>query len=339
MGRGAGVRGVAALVAVLGSSMLLCASASAKMAQTIMFTSAAPSDPVAGGSYTVSASETSGMQVFVAAVGACSFGKPGQPNAEDRLEAERVEEQPLELLASPVTVYFIGAGTCRIDASGSGDSEYEPPPEASQSFPVARDPSEQITFTSTPPSDATVGDSYDPVVRLSAGIRVSFFTTTPSVCAIAPLHAAVSLVGVGTCTIGVRQNGVSESEPPEGKQSFDVIGPAAASPQKTSTKTHRAQCPAKKCATLIVHVYSTVGSEVLPGEPERLPDEVARSRITRLGHDGKVLSSSKTTDRTLRLAPGLYEIALAVHAKYTGRRRVTVHAGQTLEVTLTVITH
>lgn len=92
-------------------------------------------------------------------------------------------------------------------------------------------------------------------------------------------------------------------------------------------------------ATLIVHVYSTVGSEVLPGEPSLVPDEYARVRITKLGHHGELLSSRRTMDRTLHVYPGLYEIALAVHTTYRGRRRVTLHAGQTREVTLTVVTH
>ena len=165
------------------------------------------------------------MRVDLFAEGACSFTEP-RANAEERLEAEVVEEeeQPLRLHESPATVYLTAAGTCTIEAIGSGDIEYESPPQVSQSFAVAKDPSEQITFTSPPPSDATVGDSYNPVVRLSAGIRVSFFTTTPSVCAIAPRDATVSLVGPGTCTVGARQKGVLETGPPEALQSFTVYG-------------------------------------------------------------------------------------------------------------------
>ena len=58
-----------------------------------------------------------------------------------------------------------------------------------------------------------------PIVR---GIRVSFFTTTPAVCTIAPRDAALSFVGVGTCCIGVTQEGTPFYESPQAHQSFRV---------------------------------------------------------------------------------------------------------------------
>ena len=128
------------------------------------------------------------------------MSKP-RANAEEHLEAE-VEGQPVERAESPATVYLTAVGACSIEASRSGGSGYESQPEVWQSFRVAKDPAERITFTSTP-SNVAVGGSYDPVVRSSAAMRVSFFTTTPAVCTIAPRDAAVSFVGVGTCWIGV----------------------------------------------------------------------------------------------------------------------------------------
>ena len=77
---------MAALAAVLGTTLLFCASASAKLAQTITFTSTTPSGAVAGGSYTVSATDTSGM-VLLSADGACSLSKP-LANEKERLERE-----------------------------------------------------------------------------------------------------------------------------------------------------------------------------------------------------------------------------------------------------------
>ena len=72
-----------------GASLLVCASASALAAQTITFTSAAPSRAVAGGSYTVSATDTSGGPVVLTTGGACSLSEP-RANAEEPLEAEVV---------------------------------------------------------------------------------------------------------------------------------------------------------------------------------------------------------------------------------------------------------
>ena len=238
------MQGTVAFGVMLGTLLLFGASAWAKMAQTIIFTSTPPSNPVASGSYEVSASSSVGLPVDISTGGTCSFRKPSA-DEDERLEPRPTFHGVVEAVPSPVTVYFIAAGTCTIEARGSGNSEYEYSSLASQTFQVGKDPSEQITFTSAPPSDATVGGSYNPVVRLSAGIRVSFFTTTPSVCTIAQRHATVSLVGLGTCTIGIRQHGVSESEPPEAQQSFKVYA-TTSEVKKTRAKTKKHK-KAKKC--------------------------------------------------------------------------------------------
>jgi hypothetical protein len=354
------VRGVAALVAVLGTSLLLCADASAT---TTSFTSTPPSAAVAGGSYEVSATRPAVDQTperpvaaQVAVQGACSFTKP-EVNSEQRLPAIRHNPSQPELYEfegrreAPQTVYFVEAGKCRIRAYGTtmGAGTNVTEEEAEQVIQVGTDPSERIAFTSTAPGKAAVAGSYDPSVRSSAGVPVEFSIATRSVCRIGTRHinhyttvGFVSLIAAGTCTIDARQNGVSESEPPEAKQSFEVSATTSevrrppTTPKKPSTKKHRAQCPAKKCATLIVHVYSTAGRELLPGEPLRVPDESARLRITQIGPRGSAPRSWTTSDRTMHVVPGRYEIAFA--ARTAGEpRSVTMKAGQTLEVTLTIL--
>jgi hypothetical protein len=115
---------------------------------------------------------------------------------------------------------FIGAGTCTIDASQAGDKNYESAPIKTQSFAVHLR-SQTITFTSTSPSNATVGaQTYNVTATASSGLAVSFSSATPSVCTIS--GSTVSFVGAGTCTIDASQGGSAEYAPALQAQSFAV---------------------------------------------------------------------------------------------------------------------
>jgi hypothetical protein len=260
--RGAGVRGVAALAAVLGMALLFCAGASAKTAQTITFTSTPPGAAVAGESYEVAAVSSAGIPVEFAVGGACTFGSLPAP-AQILGSGTPVgfgSGPPPPLVRSPVRVYFLMAGTCTITASSTLTAklgeEYEPA-HASQSFTVSKDPSEQLSFASSAPSEAHVGDSYEARVSFSADLDLSFASATPSVCGIAhvphrtvefahggigerfnegngPDAVLVQLVAAGTCTIDVTQRGLGGA--PEAEQSFTVAQLAPTG----STTTRRA---------------------------------------------------------------------------------------------------
>jgi hypothetical protein len=87
----------------------------AKGDQTITFTSTAPQDATVGGpTYTVTATASSGLAVTftidAAASSVCSI--------------------------SGSTVSFTAVGTCVIDANQAGDANYNPAPQAQQSFAV-----------------------------------------------------------------------------------------------------------------------------------------------------------------------------------------------------------
>jgi hypothetical protein len=87
---------VAALAAALGTSLLLGASASARMAQTIALTSSRPSSPVAGvGSYAVPAQSSSGrsVELFSNGAGAARVrGSGAAETARGRANRARAEE-------------------------------------------------------------------------------------------------------------------------------------------------------------------------------------------------------------------------------------------------------
>jgi hypothetical protein len=168
----------------------------AKRTQTIAFTSAAPSSAtIKGPTYTVSATATSGQAVSFSSAtsGVCTV--------------------------SGSTVSFVGAGTCTIDANQAGNSEYEPAPQAQQSFAVAKR-TQTTTFTSSPGSP-TVGGTYAVSATASSGLAVSFSSTTTKVCTVS--GSTVSFVAQGGCTLVAGQAGNAEYEPaPESTQTFTV---------------------------------------------------------------------------------------------------------------------
>src|SRR5690606_10536369 len=90
------------------------------------------------------------------------------------------------------------------------------------------------TFTSTPPSDATVGDGY--VIAASgggSGNAVTFASATPAVCTVS--GADVTFDHVGTCTIRADQAaGADYAAAPSATQDI-VVDPAPQATSFTST--------------------------------------------------------------------------------------------------------
>ena len=167
--------------------------------QLIRFTSTPPDAPTVGGtSYPVLASATSGLPVLL------SSGTPSVCSVE------------------ALAVSFVGAGTCTIEANQPGNFNYDAAPQMLQSFAVHAE-SQLITFTSTPPTAATVGAlPYLVSAVASSGLAVSFSSGTPFVCSV--VGSAVSFVGAGTCTINASQEGSAEyGAAQEAEQSF-VVG-------------------------------------------------------------------------------------------------------------------
>lgn len=78
-----------------------------------------------------------------------------------------------------------------------------------------------ITFTSTPPSNATVGGTYAVSATASSGLTVSFASTTTGVCTVS--GSTVRFVAAGTCTVRASQAGNESWNPaPNVFQSFSV---------------------------------------------------------------------------------------------------------------------
>ena len=172
-----------------------------KGAQTIIFTSVAPTDATPGGpTYNVTATATSGLPVAftidASATSVCSIAGS--------------------------TVSFIANGTCVIDANQAGNANYDPAPQVQQSFAV-KSP-QTISFTSSAPTNAVVGGpTYTVTATATSGLTVAFTidATASTVCSIA--GATVSFIGAGTCVINANQAGDANYFPaPQVQQSFIV---------------------------------------------------------------------------------------------------------------------
>jgi hypothetical protein len=171
--------------------------------QTITFTSTAPSGAVVGGTYAASATASSGLPVSFSAApssaGVCTV--------------------------SGSTVSFVGAGTCTVDANQAGNASYQPAPQAQQAFSISTPPpgSQTITFTSSAPSGAHVGDTYAVSATASSGLPVSFSAAGSSAGICTVSGSTVTLVGAGTCTVNANQAGNGSYAPaPQVQQAFSV---------------------------------------------------------------------------------------------------------------------
>jgi hypothetical protein len=156
-------------------------------AQTISFTSTAPTAAVYGGSYAVSATASSGLPV------ALSIDSSSDPGA---------------CSLSGGTVTFTGVGQCVIDANQGGNISWAPAQQAQQSFKIG--PAAQtVSITSSPASQpVAVGSTYTVSASASSGLPVSVSVDASSgsgVCSVS--GTTVTFSRAGTCVIDANQPG------------------------------------------------------------------------------------------------------------------------------------
>jgi hypothetical protein len=123
------------------------------------------------------------------------------------------------------SVSFLGAGTCTIDANRAAGDGYPAAFQAQQSIAVG---AQAITFTTTPPAEAQVGDPAYTVAATGGGsgnpVLLSIDAASTSVCSIS--SQTVSFIGAGTCTVDANQAGSGGYLPaPQAQQSFLVGDP------------------------------------------------------------------------------------------------------------------
>ncbi len=170
-------------------------------AQTISFTSAAPSNPVIGGSYSVSAVANSGLPVTFSIDATSMF----------------------VCRISGSTVGFLSVGNCRVNANAAGDVDFSAAPQAQQLIGIGLT-TQTITVTSTAPTGAVVsGTSYLPTATASSGLAVVFSVAASSSAVCRLQGASVVFIGAGTCIVSFDQPGSAAfNAAPQIQQAFAV---------------------------------------------------------------------------------------------------------------------
>jgi hypothetical protein len=191
--------------------------ATAAAPQAITFTSTAPTDAVYGGTYEVSATGGDSGNPVVFTIDPSSGGV---------------------CTIAGATVSFTGVGTCTVNADQAGHANYLDAPQETQSFPLAQAP-QAITFTSTAPTDAVYGGTYEVSATGGGSGNPVVFTIDASsggVCTTA--GATVSFTGVGKCTVNANQAGDANYAPaPNVSQAFAIAAADLTAPLLTATES------------------------------------------------------------------------------------------------------
>jgi len=106
---------------------------------------------------------------------------------------------------SGTTVTLVALGTCTIQATQAGNTNYAAAPPVNQSFQVTQG-SQTITFAAL--SNQPFGSPpFTVSATASSGLTVSFNSQTTKVCTVS--GTTVTLVAIGTCTVQAKQAGSS----------------------------------------------------------------------------------------------------------------------------------
>ncbi len=106
-------------------------------------------------------------------------------------------------------VSFNAAGTCKLDANQGGNAVWSAATQVQQSVTVGKG-TQSITFTSTAPSNATVGGATYTAAATggASGNAVTFTSGSTSVCTSGGTNGSVfTFVGSGTCVVNANQLG------------------------------------------------------------------------------------------------------------------------------------
>ncbi|MGA2211571.1 MAG: choice-of-anchor Q domain-containing protein [Acidimicrobiales bacterium] len=165
--------------------------------QTISFTSTPPSNDHVYAEYIPTATSTSGLPVTIT-LDAASTGCD----------------------LSDGIVYYVGAGTCVIDANQAGDSSYLPALQVQQSIEILL-VAQTVSFSTSPPAPAYVGGTYTPEAHASSDDPVTFAIDASSTgCSLS--SGVVSFNSAGTCVVDAIQAGNTDYAPAEAQQSFTI---------------------------------------------------------------------------------------------------------------------
>jgi DNA/RNA endonuclease G (NUC1) len=105
---------------------------------------------------------------------------------------------PLRCSVSGGTVTFLKTGTCTLVAHAAGSATFDPATGPAQSFVIAKRTA-TISITNIP-ANATLGDSFTPIIAYTGNGTTHLRSETPFVCRVLG-DTRVKFVGLGTCTL------------------------------------------------------------------------------------------------------------------------------------------
>jgi Ethanolamine utilization protein EutJ (predicted chaperonin) len=259
-----------------------------KAAQTITFTSSAPTNAHAGDPpYEVMATAGSGLPVSLSI-------DPGSSSV---------------CALDGNTVSYTANGICTIDADRPGNAQYAPAPRAHQSFGVGMT-AQTISFGSGTPANAHFGDpAYRVTASASSGLPVSL-SIDPGSSSVCTLNGnSVSYTGSGTCTVDADQPGDTSYTPaPQAHQSFGVA-------KALQTITFSSGAPASaRYGDPAYHVAATASS----GLPVSLSIDSGSSSVCSLSGSSVIYTGSGTcTINADRAGDSRYSSATRTQQSFT----------------------
>jgi sugar lactone lactonase YvrE len=207
-----------------------------QLAQQVQFTSTPPRDPVVGDTYQVTASGGGSGNPVVLSI------DPSSPSGACAINSSGL-------------VTFTGAGTCIITADQAGDATHAAAPQSRQSIDIAK-AAQTISWTSSPPTHATVGGTYQATAtggRSGNPVIVSIdASSTSGACAISS-SGLVTFTGPGTCLVIADQAGdANYRAAPQAPQSVAVSAAVLAHASPSSGPLPLTGTPAFRLLTLAV---------------------------------------------------------------------------------------
>ncbi len=130
------------------------------------------------------------------------------------------------------------AGTCTVTATKAADADYAAASSAPTTVTFARG-SQTVAFTSTAPSGATVGATYEPSTRASSGLPVAIALDGSSTgCTLT--SGLVSFTGPGLCVLDATQPGDADWLPAATATQAIQVTPTPATPEPAPATTRSA---------------------------------------------------------------------------------------------------
>jgi hypothetical protein len=162
----------------------------AKGAQSVRFTTTAPTNARVFGTYAVASTASSGLAVTISIDGTSSAGCGYSP-------------------VSGLVTFTGPSGTCVLDANQGGSALYSAAPEVQQRVTVAK-ATQSLAFTTHPPIPARSGGRYAVTAKATSGLAVSLTIDRSSRGVCSSASGIVTFLKRGTCIIDANQPGNSD---------------------------------------------------------------------------------------------------------------------------------